>query len=94
MTPPHEDISLGELARRLDRFQADINAQLTQILVTSERRANDYVRKDVYEVNATSVNREIKEIKAGLKTARTILWTLLTTAAAVVLGAAVKAGVR
>lgn len=78
MSPPqNEEVSLGELARRMERFEHDTRQALNELLATGERRANDFVRKDVYEVNSAAVDREIKEIKAGLRTARAIMWTAL-----------------
>jgi hypothetical protein len=58
-TPPREDVTLGEVVRRLD----EVVKQLTALTVKLDET---YLRRDVYEVQHTADDKVVKELRFDL----------------------------
>lgn len=71
------EVSLGELDRRLDRFERELKESVAALAAAVDRQGELYVRQDVYASQKQAVQEQIKEIKDGLRRARSIMWSII-----------------
>lgn len=82
-----DDVSIGELARRLDRFERETRASLESLIAMTDRRSAEYVRNDVFAQVRANQDGRMDEIDGSLKRARAIMWGMVTSILFVIIGA-------